>query len=70
MVPMAPVERPGYEAMLAAARRALDEPAFAAAWAGGQALSREQIGRLALDGPDASQGAADGREAPGHEPPH
>jgi hypothetical protein len=37
-----PAERADYERQLAAVRAQLDEPAFAAAWAAGRALSLEQ----------------------------
>jgi tetratricopeptide (TPR) repeat protein len=43
-----PVERAEYEGSIAAARAALGEEAFVAAWAAGQALSLEQAIRVAL----------------------
>jgi tetratricopeptide (TPR) repeat protein len=46
---MPPVERAGYEGSLTAVRAALGEERFAAAWAEGQALSREQAIQYALE---------------------
>ena len=46
--PVPPVERPGHEATVQAARTALGEEAFLAAWAEGQALSVEQVVAEAL----------------------
>jgi predicted ATPase/class 3 adenylate cyclase len=47
--PLAPGERADYDRHLAAARAALGEGAFAAAWAEGRALPMEQAIALALD---------------------
>jgi len=44
-----PAFRPAHEASVAAARTALGEEAFAAAWEEGQALSLEQAIAAALD---------------------
>jgi hypothetical protein len=55
--PMLPAERLGYKATVAAARAALGEAAFAAAWAAGQALTLEQAVAGALA--DDSDGRAD-----------
>ncbi len=49
-VPLRPADRAGYERGLAAARGALDEAAFAVAWAQGRALSLEQAVEYALKG--------------------
>lgn len=43
-----PSERVGYERLMAEARTHLDDPAFAAAWAEGEALTLEQAVALAL----------------------
>jgi predicted ATPase len=50
---MPPVERAQYEGAIAAARAALGEEAFAAAWAEGRAMTREQAVRFALEELDA-----------------
>ncbi|HET9223319.1 MAG TPA: PP2C family protein-serine/threonine phosphatase, partial [Roseiflexaceae bacterium] len=54
-VPLWPVERPDYEAQLAAARAALGGEAFAAAFTAGRSLGWEQLvdGRIALPAPSA-----------------
>jgi DNA-binding NarL/FixJ family response regulator len=46
--PLPPVDRPGHEATMQAARAALGERAFAAAWAMGQALGLEEAVAEAL----------------------
>jgi predicted ATPase/transcriptional regulator with XRE-family HTH domain len=48
--PLRPADRPGYHSAEAAARAALDEEAFAAAWAAGAALRLEQAVTEALEG--------------------
>jgi hypothetical protein len=48
-IPLPPVYRAAYEHALAAVRAQLDEAAFAASWAAGQALSLEQAITEALD---------------------
>jgi non-specific serine/threonine protein kinase len=47
--PLPPVDRPGHEAIVAAARAALGAAAFAAAWAAGRALTIDQAVGEALD---------------------
>ena len=46
---MPPAERAEYEQVLAGLRAALGEPAFAAAWAEGEAMPLEQALAQALD---------------------
>jgi hypothetical protein len=41
--PVRPADRPAMEDVLAAARTALSDPAFTAAWKGGETLPLEQI---------------------------
>jgi tetratricopeptide (TPR) repeat protein len=48
-----PVERAEFEDAMTAARAALDEEAYAAAWAEGQAMTRDQAVRFALEEMDA-----------------
>jgi non-specific serine/threonine protein kinase len=55
--PLPPVERPEHEATLAAVRATLGEPAFAAAWSAGQAMTVERAVAEAL-------GEADGAPPP------
>ena len=51
---LAPADRPGYNRRLADARRALDEPTFAATWAQGRAMPLEQALDYALSEDRAS----------------
>jgi predicted ATPase len=57
-IPVAPANRDAYERQVAAARAALGEEAFAAAWAEGEALLPEQAIGLALAAGPASTPAA------------
>ena len=41
-LPLLPVDKPGYEQVLASVRASLTDAAFAAAWAAGEALSAEE----------------------------
>jgi DNA-binding NarL/FixJ family response regulator len=52
--PLPPADRPGHEATVRAARAAVGEVAFAAAWAEGQAMSVEQAVAAALAGEEAA----------------
>jgi predicted ATPase/DNA-binding CsgD family transcriptional regulator/Tfp pilus assembly protein PilF len=52
-VPLTPSERPYFEPDIVAARAALGEPAFAAAWSAGRALPQDAVVAQALD-PDFS----------------
>jgi DNA-binding CsgD family transcriptional regulator/tetratricopeptide (TPR) repeat protein len=63
--PMWPAERVEYERYLATARAALDEEAFAAAWAAGHALRLEQAIAEALRIPAEMQPAQKETEMPG-----
>jgi hypothetical protein len=47
--PIAPADRPQYDATVTAARAQIDEATFAAAWAAGRALALEQAIAYALD---------------------
>jgi hypothetical protein len=53
--PLPPIERPEFERSVAAARTALGEPAFAAAWSAGQAMPVEQAVCVALEEGDVSR---------------
>jgi non-specific serine/threonine protein kinase len=48
-IPLAPIDRPGYDAVITAVHAALGEAAFAAAWAEGRALALEEAVALALE---------------------
>ncbi|MBI3971856.1 MAG: tetratricopeptide repeat protein [Chloroflexi bacterium] len=59
-----PADREAYERRVAAARAALGDVAFAAAWAGGQELSREQAVQYAIEASQvAPHGPADSPDA-------
>jgi predicted ATPase len=57
-LPIWPEQQPDYERAIAAARAALDEETFAAAWAAGRAMSLEQAIAYALEESDASAEAS------------
>jgi hypothetical protein len=55
-IPLPAYERVAYDREVRAARAALGEDAFAAAWAAGRALSLEEAAAPALEGHEASVG--------------
>jgi tetratricopeptide (TPR) repeat protein len=58
--PVRPADRPAIEAVLAAARTALDVTTFADAWAAGETLPLEQTVAFALTGPGSGAVTAEG----------
>jgi hypothetical protein len=66
-VPRSRMERAGHERTVAAARAALGEEAFAAAWEAGRALSPDAAVPFALD--DSSASSAGHRPSPGEGEP-